>query len=754
MRGGVASKRVKPKPPQAHTISFAAPTRGWIRNENLAASKPAGATVLDNMFPLSTGVRLRRGTDLYARIGDGERVGAIIPYVVGDTTKLFAANTNAIYDITDGNGEDNDDYVKVLLHFDGADASTTVTDAAFGATETHTWTAAGNAQIDTAASKFGGASGLFDGTGDYWTTPDSVDFTLGGEDFTIDFWFNCNAAGGAVRRIAGQSDNSLTASASSFNIRRIAANTITAGVYVGSTEFSVAGTTQFTDALNTGWHHLAFTRDGSVLRLFIDGVQEGGNVAISGSVNDSANALSVGQTGEVTSAQWLGWVDEFRLSVGIARWTTTFTPPTAPYEIIADVESLTNGNWEHVQVTTSGGTYIRMVNGEDTPLVYDGSSWGTSPALTGVTPETLSHVWLFKNRLFFIEKNTLNAWYLATDAIGGALTKFPLGGVVKLGGSLMFGASWSVDSGDGFAEKCVFVTSEGEVAVYNGSNPGDASDWVLQGVYRIGRPLGPGAVVKGGGDLAIATDIGLIPLSKAITMDKAAIGAHAVSYAIEEEWKTEVAQRVGTYPWHVEMWPTGQMALVAMPSYSSLPLRCFVANLRTGAWARFTGWDTHCLGLYRDRMFYGTSTGTIVEAEVGGLDQGAAYTCTYVGLYTDGGFPVRAKTPTLMRPVYLSPNRVGDKVAVAFDYTVSLPTAPDAEALTGGANTWDNGLWDVALWQAEETPATFKEWRAVSGIGEAIAPIWMVTVGQESAPSCALVRMDLQFTVAKPGHLA
>lgn len=731
----------------ARTISFQAPTRGWISNENLAASKPAGASILDNFFPLATGVRVRGGTDLYARIGDGERVGAIIPYVFGDTTKLFAANTNAIYDISSGNGEDNDDYTKVLLHFDGADASTSVTDAAFGASETHTWTASGDAQIDTAASKFGGASGLFDGTGDYWSTPDSTDFTLGTDDFTIDFWFNCTAPAGTARRICGQADGSGTASTISFSIRRSTANVIASGVVFGSTEFGVSTTSTFTDAVNTGWHHYALVRNGANLTVYIDGVQEATRADLSGAPNDSANALSIGRLGEAAGFEWLGWIDEFRLSVGIARWTANFTPPTAPYEILPALDGLANGDWEYVQFTTTGGTFLRLVNGEDTPLVYDGSSWSTSPAITGVTPENLGHVWAFKNRLMFIEEGTFNAWYLPTDQIGGAAVVFPLGGEFTLGGSLMFGATWSLDSGAGLDEKCVFVSTEGEVVIYGGTDPSSSTTWAKQGNYRIGRPLGPKAIVKGGGDLAIATDIGLIPLSKAITIDKAAIGSQAVSYQIEEDWKAEVAQRVGVYDWHVEMWPTNQMAIVAMPSYSSLALRCFVANLRTGAWARYTGWDTHCLGLYQDRLFFGTSTGTIIEAEVGGLDQGAAYTCTYAGLFSDAGAGPQPKVPSLMRPVYLSPHRMGDKVSVAFDYTVSLPTAPDAAAITGGANTWNNGLWNQALWSGEETTQTFQDWRSVGGIGHAVAPIWMVTVGQESMPNAQLIRMDMQFTV-------
>lgn len=224
-----------------------------------------------------------------------------------------------------------DTFEKVLLHFDGADGSTTITDNNRGGSA-HIWTANGNAQIDTAQSKFGNSSGLFDGTGDYVTTPDHADFTFGSGAFTVDFWFRCTAAGGTLEHLCGQCDSTPTNAATSFRLHRTTGNFIQAIACVSTTAFTVTGTTQFTDILNIGWHHVAFIRTANILRLFIDGIQEGGDVSISGTVNDSANALSAGRAGEVTTDPWTGWIDEFRLSIGVARWTANFTPPTAPAE--------------------------------------------------------------------------------------------------------------------------------------------------------------------------------------------------------------------------------------------------------------------------------------------------------------------------------------------------------------------------------------------------------------------------------------
>ncbi len=280
----------------------------------------------------------------------------------------------------------NDEFTKILLHMDGADASTTFTDANNGGSA-HTWTANGDAQVDTAQSKFGGASGLFDGTGDYVTTPDHADFTLGSGDFTIDCWFRVNAAGGATLHLAGQMDAAATATTISFYLKRDTTNVMIGAVNVGGTTFGVVGTTQFTNAVNTGWHHLAFVRTGNTLKLFIDGVQEGGDVAVAGAVNNSTNAVAVGRAGELAASPWNGWVDEFRLSVGIARWTSKFVPPAAAYGISqacrgffyarkADgsvlvfaatstkLYTLDNTSFAWADVSKAGGTYTAVPAGD------------------------------------------------------------------------------------------------------------------------------------------------------------------------------------------------------------------------------------------------------------------------------------------------------------------------------------------------------------------------------------------------------
>lgn len=218
----------------------------------------------------------------------------------------------------------NDAFTKILLHMDGSNGGTTFTDANIGGSA-HTWTPT-NATTRTSNSKFGSAS-LLTAAG-YITTPDHADFTLSSSDWTMDGWLNANSTSGVVG-LAGQTSTLGGVAQTSITINRNASGAIVAQAAVGGTFFTVTGTTAFTDSV---WRHFAFLRTGNILRLYINGAQEGGDKALSGAINNSSNNWSVGRMGENTTFTASSvYIDEFRLSVGIARWTSNFSVPTGPY---------------------------------------------------------------------------------------------------------------------------------------------------------------------------------------------------------------------------------------------------------------------------------------------------------------------------------------------------------------------------------------------------------------------------------------
>ena len=183
-------------------------------------------------------------------------------------------------------------------------------------------TAVANAQIDTAQSKFGGASGLFDGAADAVTTPDSADWDFGTSPFTIDFW---------VRHAATTSiDYIYSWSASDGWIMGYAKGaTLKLRVYYdGST---VQSSTTWEPNLDQ-WYHLAFVRDGNNFYFFVDGTQLGTTQDVTGITFDGHASVALAVGGDNGNlGTFNGWMDEVRISKGVARWTANFTPPTAAY---------------------------------------------------------------------------------------------------------------------------------------------------------------------------------------------------------------------------------------------------------------------------------------------------------------------------------------------------------------------------------------------------------------------------------------
>lgn len=416
--------------------------------------------------------------------------------------------------------------------------------------------------------------------------------------------------------------------------------------------------------------------------------------------------------------------------------------PVAPLSPV--VSGQTSGSWSVVQFATPGGVFLRAVNGADTPLVYDGTSWSTSPAITGVDPKTLSYTFVHQKRLFFIKEDSLSAWYLPADSIGGAAVELPLGGVFSLGGSLLFGSTWSLETGGGgLQENCIFVTTEGEVVVYQGSDPSTAATWSKVGIYRIGKPLGPQAHFRAGGDIVILTDVGAIPLSQALQKDFAVLSPTAVSAQIETIWNTEVANRVGAN-WSCVVWSTNQMAVVAPPTINDQPAVMYVVNSRTGGWGKYTGWNGTCLAVFRNRLFFGSVNGQIIEANVGGLDMGVPYTATFIPSFSDFGSQ-GAKTIGMTRAVLRSTMPVTDKLSMQREFRVSLPSPPDA-SMVNSANVWDAGTWGASVWGAPNLKETFEQWRSTPSTGYALAPALQVTSGSLVPIDVEVIRLDVTYT--------
>ncbi|SEO77574.1 hypothetical protein SAMN05216316_1061 [Nitrosovibrio sp. Nv6] len=378
---------------------------------------------------------------------------------------------------------------------------------------------------------------------------------------------------------------------------------------------------------------------------------------------------------------------------------------------------ITSGRWQHINFGVPGGAqWLYMVNGIDKPLAYDGTTWTavddlSTPAITGVTTTSLIHINVFKRRIWFVERNSTKAWYLATDSIGGAATSFDVGPLFTNGGYLMAMATWSLDAGEGLDDHAVFVSSKGQVAVYQGTDPASASTFALVGVFNIGSPVGRRCFMKFGGDLLIVTRDGVMPMSKALLSDRI-----SKRIAITDQILYAMADAVESYGsnfgWQIQQYPNGNMILLNVP-VSTTEFHQYVMNTISGKWCKFTGWEASCWELFNDEIYFGTAS-TVKKGWAGYNDSGNSITGSVIPAFSYFGSRAQLKRWTMARPIISATGTPGILMGMNVDFDTSDPTGVPTLAASGGA-VWDTDLWDTGIWGG--SLSIQKDWQSVSGIG-------------------------------------
>lgn len=389
---------------------------------------------------------------------------------------------------------------------------------------------------------------------------------------------------------------------------------------------------------------------------------------------------------------------------------------TAGGSINSVSSAATNGAWESVNISTAGGHFLWCCNGVDKARVYDGSTWtvldgSSSPSLTGITSTDITNVSLFKTRLILTKKNSLSFFYLGVNSIAGSASEFPLGAIFPRGGYLLGTATWTRDGGSGPDDYFVALTSEGEVAVYAGTDPSSASAFGLQGVYYIGKPSGKRAFLKLFGDLAVLTAQGFYPLSKAL-MEAGVKQDAALSAKIVDAWTSYQTAGSGLFGWQAVSFPEQSMVLVNVPvvinhTQGLVHSYQFVRNMQTGAWARFTGMPAECWHYHDGGLYFGKHN-KVYKAWVGYEDDGQPIDCRLQAGYSYPATRGRSSRITLMRPVIQSSSASFTiQLAIDTDYR-KLTTLAGNTAYTNAVAVWDQSLWDQAFWGGSVTVANWR----------------------------------------------
>ena len=379
-----------------------------------------------------------------------------------------------------------------------------------------------------------------------------------------------------------------------------------------------------------------------------------------------------------------------------------------------------NNRWQYINFGTAGGQFAIMVNGADTPQKFDGTTLSTTAITgTGLTPTDLVSVNEFKERVFFLEEDSLAFWFLPIQQIAGVASKFDLASLCSKGGKLMAMGTWTRDGGSGMDDVAAFITSEGQVLVYQGTNPANANFWALAGVYNIAPPVGRRCFVNIGSELFIITRGGVIPLSVVIAEGFVNASARAISANIAPTFLSSAKSWGANFGWEGTQYADGNMNIFNVPVIEGSTQYQYVSNAKTGAWCRFTGWDANTFGVLDNELYFGGNSGIVYKADTGKIDDATNISVDIQGAFSYLGNKVQEKKATQIRPVISTDGALTLGISVISDFASSVAPVTSTTSTSSVGAEWDVATWDVDMWSPEEN--VIQNWHGVEAIGRAFS---------------------------------
>jgi hypothetical protein len=405
---------------------------------------------------------------------------------------------------------------------------------------------------------------------------------------------------------------------------------------------------------------------------------------------------------------------------------------TVEDSVTTEVTGLANARIQHTNFATTGGNFLYCVNGADTPFYYDGSTWQTATITgSGIDATEWVQVNVFKNRLFFVKNNSTSFDYLPVDSIQGTAAEFELGGLMSMGGYIMAMSTWSIDAGDGPEDYAVFVTSRGQVIIYRGTDPGEADSWALVGVFFMGAPIGRRCMTKVGADVAIICIDGVLPLSKAMVFERAAVVKISLTERIQRVMNESARAYKNNFGWQLISYPQGTRCVLNIPVEENVTQEQYVMNTITGAWCKYTGHNGSCWELLNDNIYFGDNTGRVMLADSTGSDNGEAIVADMMTAFYDYGTAGVVKRWVQCQPLMTTDSQVIPGIAFNVDFQENAPLSVSDSVVTPGAE-WDLSAWDQVVWPGEVTSQT--NWLGATGIGHWMSIRCVVNIQSQGLP--------------------
>ena len=385
----------------------------------------------------------------------------------------------------------------------------------------------------------------------------------------------------------------------------------------------------------------------------------------------------------------------------------------------------TTGSTEDVWNTTqfalaSGEVVLLAVSPGAGYWVYNVASGWVLKTPTNL-PSNLSSVAVWKNRVWFTEAETSTVWYLDTiDAIDGIAISFEMGSLLRNGGYVRGLINWTLDSGFGVDDYLVVIGSEGDVGVWQGTDPSTAATFGIKGVWYVGPVPNYGRFFTSyGGDVMVLSELGLVPMSR-LTNGQFSEIQPGPSAKIQNVLSPLVAKYHADISWDVILVPNSDVLIIKLPPQAGIYIQ-YAMNVNTGAWCSFSGLPRVSTALLNGQLYFATDDNSVALGLYGTQDQlsidgisGNAVQGDIQSAFSPFDMPGRKKRFTMVRADFVTTQAPGVKLRLntQYDFT-SVSGSPSFTTST--LSEWDSGVWNLATWVGSSN--TYESWSGVNGLG-------------------------------------
>ena len=444
-------------------------------------------------------------------------------------------------------------------------------------------------------------------------------------------------------------------------------------------------------------------------------------------------------------------VEEDRISIRPGRKTLVMFTPAAPISALVpyygspstlavafgnklynfDGTLLASGfssdDWHWTSFTNlSDIDFTILVNGVDGVRSWDGtvvvSEAVTAPSgETWILPAKFDKTLAHMNRLWFADSVNLAVYYLPLQQKTGEVAFLPLNAIFKRGGSIVAIATWTMDGGMGTDDKLVIFTSNGEAAIYGGTDPD--VDFSLVGVFFFDAPMSKHSIVKYGGDLYVLIGTGLVPMSKLLQAETEQLGKSDQNVFSEFKDLTRLQRTV--FGWSAILDHHHNLVICNLPQGGGKYVQ-MVRRMPAQVWVKLTDIPARCWGWINDELYIGTDDGKLCHVSKEYLSDDGAPINADVRWAWSSFKSLGVKHFKMVRLYAITDGVPRPYVDVEVDYQNTTPLNRP-EATEGDPDAiWDFATWDVNYWAT--TPTQMQSWQGVANIGRVGAPRIRVSV--------------------------